>query len=160
MALGVLWGDVNRKPKIWYTKKIPIPNRYLVFPPPPAVRKWLRPPAVRGLTPLFHPIAALFTDVQSCTKLPVFTTYQCTDGTLKLMEGGLTGSTARCGPRGICRSQVSSIAFAGIGLAGLSSSCKNSGQLPVAAGKEPEPNHPGGDGRKPGRRRGRDRQFS
>ena len=23
--------DVNRKPKIWYTKKIPIPNRYLVF---------------------------------------------------------------------------------------------------------------------------------
>ena len=23
--------DVNLKPKIWYTKKIPIPNRYLVF---------------------------------------------------------------------------------------------------------------------------------
>ena len=23
--------DVNRKPKIWYTNKIPIPNRYLVF---------------------------------------------------------------------------------------------------------------------------------
>ena len=23
--------DVNRKPKIWYTKKIPLPNRYLVF---------------------------------------------------------------------------------------------------------------------------------
>ena len=23
--------DVNRKPNIWYTKKIPIPNRYLVF---------------------------------------------------------------------------------------------------------------------------------
>ena len=27
----VYGNDVNRKPKIWYTKKIPIPNRYLVF---------------------------------------------------------------------------------------------------------------------------------
>ena len=33
IIVGVCVGssDVNRKPKIWYTKKIPIPNRYLVF---------------------------------------------------------------------------------------------------------------------------------
>ena len=28
---SVCTSDVNRKQKIWYTKKIPIPNRYLVF---------------------------------------------------------------------------------------------------------------------------------
>ena len=35
LSVGLWWtvliSDVNRKPKIWYTKKIPIANRYLVF---------------------------------------------------------------------------------------------------------------------------------
>ena len=30
-ASTVRISDVNRKPKIWYTKKIPKPNRYLIF---------------------------------------------------------------------------------------------------------------------------------
>ena len=31
LGATVQHSDVNRKPKIWYAKKIPIPNWYLVF---------------------------------------------------------------------------------------------------------------------------------